>query len=367
MRYNHEIQITDSTPKKPENVLSQLWHALPQQFSTASPWRNPDVTCFSPLQAWKSRDVEDINPLNGKVKMVFRAYLGYPNTKTELPCGQCIGCRLDRARTWATRCMHEASLYKENCFITLTYSNVDDNPSLDKRDMQLFLKRLRKRYSEKSIRYFQCGEYGEDLGRKHHHIILFNYYPEDAVFFTRRNGNNLYLSKIISELWPHGLHSIGAVTFESACYVAKYCLKKITGDRSAEHYGDRLPEYVTMSRNRGIGHDFYQQFPGDIYNHDKCIISDTNITRPPKYYDTLHEKQNPHQLSALKTKRKLFASSNPDNCEERRETKNQLAKLKEARLAKRSFETGATTPCLPLVGGEADRPTGANQPPLPDK
>lgn len=303
------------------------------------------MPCYFPLTAWKSANIEDINPVTGKLKMVFREDQGFPNTKMELPCGQCIGCRLDRARSWAARCLHEASLYQKNSFLTLTYSeeNLKSN-SLNKRDIQLFMKRLRRKYPEEKIRFFQCGEYGDQFDRPHHHIILFNFDPPDKVPFRKTGDFTLYLSPVISELWPHGLHSIGDVTYDSACYVAKYCLKKITGKQADGHYGDRLPEFTTMSRKPGIGKDWYDRFSKDLYNHDKCVVAHNHILRPPKYYDSMYELDNPKHFRSLKSKRRENASLNPENCEERREIKNKLAKIKEQQKALRNYEKGVTTP-----------------------
>lgn len=293
--------------------------------------------CHYPLTAWKSRDTDDIGS-TGKVKMVFREDLGYPNTKTELPCGQCIGCRLDRSRSWAARCLHEASLYERNCFVTLTYK---DNPySLNKEDIPLMMKRLRKRNPDRSIRYFQCGEYGDQFGRPHHHVLFFNYFPEDYKYFKKRGDNKLYISEEISEVWPHGMHEIGNLTYDSACYTAKYCLKKIGGEKAEAHYQGRIPEYTTMSRRPGIGKLWYDKFKMDIYNTDKLVVTGNHIMRPPKYYDQLYDNEQPSLMRDLKTQRRKNASLNPENCEERREVKSALAKLKEKAMKKRLFEQG---------------------------
>lgn len=295
------------------------------------------MTCFFPLTAWKSNDLDDVNLATGKTRMVFRKDAGLPSTETQLPCGQCIGCRMDRSRSWAARIMNEAQLHEKNCFVTLTYNekHIGDG-SLNKRDMQLFMKKLRKRNPDIPIRYFQCGEYGTQLGRRHHHAILFGYYPEDAVFFRRLNGNNLYLSRTIADCWPHGLHSIGELTVDSAMYVAKYVTKKITGKDAEEHYQGKKPEFVTMSLKPGIGKEFYNTFKGDIYNHDKMVISNDFITRPPKYYDRMHELHFPDEFAAIKAKRRDFASSHQE-CEERLQIRNKLAHIKTKEI-KRSYE-----------------------------
>ncbi|AXH77491.1 MAG: replication initiator protein [Microviridae sp.] len=293
------------------------------------------MACFHPLTAWKSRDIDDINPSNGKLKMVFKPELGYPNTKTELPCGQCIGCRMDRARDWASRIMNEAQLHPSSCFITLTYQR--DNYSLNKRDIQLFLKRLRRKHEDIKIRFFQCGEYGEQFERPHHHVILFGYDFPDKVPFKRGGKHQQYISRELADLWPHGLHSIGTLTIDSAMYTARYVLKKFNGEKKDEHYQGRSPEYITMSRKPGIGKEFFEKFQSDIYNHDKLVINDRLILRPAKYYDRMFEQLNPTQMRRLKVDRKKRAMENPDNLSDRRAVKEEITKLKINKL-KRSIE-----------------------------
>lgn len=293
--------------------------------------------CHYPITAWKSRDLDDVSP-TGRVKMVFREDLGYPNTKIELPCGQCIGCRLDRARGWTARILHEASLHEENCFVTLTYK--DDPGTLNTKDMQNMMKALRKRHPNKSIRFFQCGEYGDLLGRPHHHLILFNHIPEDKKFFKLVNTHKQYVSEELSTVWPHGLSTFGELTYDSAAYVAKYCLKKINGEASSDHYQGRKPEYITMSRKPGIGKAWFEKFKTDIYNHDKLIMAGGFTIRPPKYYDELYDNIEPMHMRSLKAQRRKNATSNPDNCEDRREVKSALAKLKEERMKQRNYEKG---------------------------
>src|SRR3954449_8205389 len=91
--------------------------------------------------------------------------------KFSLPCGQCIGCRLERSRQWAMRCVHENKMHPRSSFVTLTYDdkNIPPAGSLSKRDFQLFMKRLRKSQSN-PLRFFACGEYGETTHRPHYHV-----------------------------------------------------------------------------------------------------------------------------------------------------------------------------------------------------
>jgi len=221
------------------------------------------VPCYSPLTGYRSR----VTGASGKRQIVFKSSEGYLDQPVEVPCGRCIGCRLEYSRQWAVRCVHEASLYDENSFLTLTYSpeNLPSNGSLVKRDLQLFFKRLRKSLPEKKIRYFACGEYGDRNGRPHYHVCLFNHNFRDRYLYTVRDGVALYRSESLERLWPAGFSTIGDVTFESAAYVARYTMKKFKGDEDEKkkHYEicdsetgeihDLLPEFAIMSRRPGIG------------------------------------------------------------------------------------------------------------------
>lgn len=301
------------------------------------------MPCYYPIRAWRSADFSSIGK-TGKLPLVFRQDQGLPNTEIEIACGRCIGCRLDKARQWAIRILFESTLYDQNCFITLTYNddNLPEGGSLNKRDIQLFFKRLRKAFPNQSIRYFQCGEYGDLLSRPHHHAIIFNFDFEDKVPFKRSGEYQLYVSKTLAKLWPYGIHSIGNLTFDSACYTARYILKKITGDNADEHYQGRLPEFVTMSRRPGIGKEWFELFSKDLYNHDVCVVSDDFIARPPKYFDTLYDLTDSDHLKILKKRRMKRAKDNPDNKYDRLEIRRKVAEIKQERI-RRQYETNGTT------------------------
>lgn len=259
---------------------------------------NYAMPCYKPLHAFKGKS-ED----RQKTLIVFKRSNSFRGEKIDLPCGQCIGCRLERSRQWATRCMHEASMYEKNCFLTLTYDDesIPENGSLCLNDFQLFMKRLRKQYG-KGIRYFHCGEYGENLGRPHYHALLFNHDFTDRKFWAKRNDFKLYTSNALRELWPMGHSVIGDVSFESAAYVARYVMKKVTGDRAADYYGPKIPEYTTMSRRPGIGKMWYEKFKGDVYPRDRVVIRG-HSTRPPRFYDNILDSEDPALLALLKINR----------------------------------------------------------------
>lgn len=287
------------------------------------------MTCYKPLQAYRSI----FKDRSGKNGIIFRKDSSYlPFSDFMLPCGRCIGCRIDRSRQWAARCVHEASLHECNSFITLTYADEHLPPlgSLVKSHFQKFMKRLRDRvfhyYSDLGmeppvIRYYHCGEYGEQFARPHYHACIFGFdFPDKIIWRVSPSGSNLYRSALLEDLWKFGHSSVGDVTFESAAYVARYVLKKFNGDLANYHYGvvckdsgeylgKLQPEYTTMSRRPGIGRDWYDQFKSDIYNEDRLVLSDGQIMRPPRYYDNLFEIEYPSDFANLKARRIKRAKS----------------------------------------------------------
>lgn len=259
--------------------------------------------CYHPLTAYRSRKGRD--PETGSWPVEFNVKEGFEDLKVQIPCGRCIGCRLERSRQWAVRCVHEAQMHEDNCFITLTYddAHMDERRSLNKRDFVLFMKKLRKRYGP-NIRFFHCGEYGEQLDRPHHHACLFNFDFLDKVLWSTRSGVRLYRSAALEELWPYGYSTIGSVTFESAAYVARYVMKKITGDRAEEHYDGREPEYVTMSRRPGIGRTWFEEYKDDLFPDDKCVVREGIVCKPPRYYDSLYDNIEPDEMKLIRYRRK---------------------------------------------------------------
>lgn len=302
------------------------------------------MTCYHPLQAYRGA----VNPATGKRGIRFTQPHPTKLESLQVPCGQCIGCRLERSRQWAIRCAHEASLYDTNAFVTLTYDedHLPSDGSLDKRTFQLFMKRLRKRFPTTKIRFFGCGEYGEKLSRPHYHLCLFNIDFPDKELLSDANNTRIYTSPALTELWPYGYSTIGDVTFESAAYVARYVTKKVTGDMAHDHYSTtdlstgeyahKLPEFVLMSRRPGIGRDWYDQYSGDLKKD--FITVRGNKMRPPKYYDSLTEKVDPSRFDATKARRKAAALANEaDNTHHRLAVKESI-KLNRFKQLKRAIE-----------------------------
>lgn len=206
----------------------------------------------------------------------------------KLPCGRCHGCRLERARQWAVRCMCELKYWRRNCFVTLTYADDAltfggaDHGILVPRDLTLFWKRLRK--SGVRFRYFGCGEYGDLNNRPHYHAIIFGYDFPDKQYKTTKNGSHYFTSPSLNRIWGHGDCLIGDATFESASYVARYVMKKRLGDTADTYAEDGItPEFVVMSRRPGIGSAFYDEFENDMFPRD-ALHTRGHSSTPPRYF-----------------------------------------------------------------------------------
>lgn len=275
----------------------------------------------------------------------------------KLPCGQCIGCRLERSRQWAVRMLHEAQMHEENSFLTLTYSpeNLPATGSLNKKHFQDFMKRLRGRLGGRRIRYFHCGEYGERLRRPHYHAILFGFDFPDKVFYKPVGDNGrLYISAMLDETWSHGFAVIGDVTFDSAAYVARYVTKKVTGPRADGHYlrfdketGEVFtepdgslshlePEYVTMSRRPGIAAGWFERFGSEVFPSDEVITRGVQA-RPPRYYDKLFEAAH-GDLDSIKARRVGRMRKHAENNTDFRLAIRERVKMAQFQQLKRGYE-----------------------------
>jgi hypothetical protein len=293
------------------------------------------MACTKPLQAWRS-PAGDI---------VFYDKGG--GDALELPCGQCIGCRMDRAKAWSIRCMHEAAMHDKNCFITLTYNNenLPKRGMLEYRDFQLFMKRLRKQ--AKNVRFYMCGEYGDQDGRPHFHALLFNWdFPDRVLWKKTGAGERLYRSAILEDLWRYGYSSVGDVTMKSAGYVARYVMKKVNGDAAKHHYyaghddetGECLwapAEFNRMSLKPGIGQAFFDKYYEDIYPEGKVVLEGGKKVKPPRFYDLKYKALYPDKFEEVQQARILKALEHrADNTPERLAVKEEVLKARVKNLVR---------------------------------
>jgi len=254
-------------------------------------------------------------------------------------------------------------------FLTLTYEVVPQHGTLVKKHFQDFMKRLRKSMpfdvppvpssliaselrgegpaglssgaisgppepTQRKIRFFHCGEYGDRSERPHYHAIIFGYWFTDSKQYKKsKSGKQLWTSKTLEKLWSHGRCAIGTVSYQSANYVARYIIKKITGDHAEGYYSrlvpdtgevvQVLPEYITMSTHPGIGALWLEKYQTDVYPSD-FVLGNGKKFPVPHYYDKLLRRKNAELLAQLKADRRR-----------RGITTRNIANSKPARLAVR--------------------------------
>lgn len=303
--------------------------------------------CDYPVTAYRS---SEFNPETGRYGLTFNPMRSLSGTAFKLPCGRCTGCKLEHSRQWGTRCMHEASLHPENSFLNLTFDreHLPVDYSVHPRHMQLFFKKLRKLIYPKKVRFFLGAEYGDLNQRPHYHVILFNHDFNDKIFYERTDrGDILYTSKTLTNLWGQGFCTLGAVTFASACYTARYAVKKITGLRASEHYLREHPdhhficrvrsEFSLMSRGDnsgdpiwggGIGSGWIAKYKDDTYKDDSVIVNE-HPTKPPRFYD---QKLSEEELHQTQQQRRLKAEDRP-KVPRTFNAENARAKVRDARIS----------------------------------
>jgi len=270
------------------------------------------MACFKPLSAHRAGD--------GSVVVLNRREGRYGESHLQLRCGQCVGCRIDRARMWSLRIVHEAELHDHTCFVTLTYDkdHVPRDGGLRVSDWQKFAKRLRKRVGR--FRFFHCGEYGDTNLRPHYHACLFGLdFSADRVLVEDRGpANKMWTSGILDSVWGLGSTTIGVLNRTTAEYVARYVVKKMKEKRedfvdaneeyrridpaTGEEYYVRR-EYITMSRRPGIGAAWLERFHMDVYPSDE-VVSDGRIYRPPDFYDKKMEERDPVFMEGVREARR---------------------------------------------------------------
>jgi len=289
------------------------------------------VPCYNPVRAFKSptpgpSGKHDIRFLRGNSTVPIH-YL-----EIELPCGGCIGCRLEHSRQWAVRCMHEASLHDQNCFLTLTYDDdhLPEDGSLSRTAFPSFMKRLRKAFPAKRIGYYHVGEYGETTFRPHYHALLFGFMFPDMVRYKGEGERTLYTSQTLDRLWGLGECKIGALTFESAAYVARYTMKKQRGQQTYRRRNvrtgevhDLVPEFSTMSLKPALGKKWFERFHGDVYPDDFVVVNGKQ-QKPPRYYDKLLAQEAFESVKAKRHERAQKPAVKADNSPERRAVREQV-------------------------------------------
>lgn len=307
------------------------------------------MTCANPNFGYRKKGTKN--------KLRFEQSLRNNSQYEELilNCKKCKSCKFHSTRTWSLRCDQEASMHKNNTWVTLTYRNSSLPPdsSLWRPDLKYFIEDLRKKYVPKNpkehekITYFACGEYGEQYGRPHYHICLFNFKFPDQYFhkYNKKTKVSYFRSPSLERLWPNGFSDCSELTAAAAAYTARYCLKKKYGVDAIKAYnyrdpetGEKIsltPEFVQMSTNPAIGKRWW------IDNYDDTR-KDFIMWRGQRhsictYYDKLEEKLFPDNLALKKIKRREALENQEPITIQRRETVNKILQMREKRLI-RAFE-----------------------------
>jgi len=275
-------------------------------------------------------------------QIVFHA--GQGTTPIDIPCGQCIGCRIDRTRDWSVRALHEAQMHQDNCVVTLTYRE-DALPFggyLHYPDFKLFIRKLRKRVP---VRFFMCGEYGEKFERPHYHAILFGINFADRKQLKKtKAGTAIYTSELLSSLWTHGFAHLADFEPSAARYIAGYIMKKVVGSKARAHYehvangGSYVPEFGRMSLKPGIGYKWFEKFGHtDAYPHDQCVM-DGQLVPVPRFYNRKLKETDSIGFALLKAQReRKFAEKIPDTFPARLIVREKVARARLS-LKSRSLE-----------------------------
>jgi len=233
--------------------------------------------------------------------------------------------------------MHEKQMHEASSFLTLTYDDehLPANGSLSKRELQLFMKRLRKADGDGGIRFYACGEYGSTLFRPHYHILLFNRDFSDKRFVKNSgSGEPLFRSDAVSRIWEGGEHWLGSVTPESCAYVARYVLKKVGQEITPDGCE---PEFACRSMRPGIGATWFAKYHKGVYDWDSVVFGE-HETRPPRYYDLKFEAIDPGRLEVLKRRRRRLASMNrADSTKARLRVREVFQLRKDAFFSKRGL------------------------------
>ena len=290
------------------------------------------MSCYHPLLGYPAGVSRETGKMQYHIVPASDPRVMDPYWKDQLiqiPCGKCIGCRLEYSRQWANRCMLELQYHDSAYFVTLTYNEehvprtgLHGEMSLRKRDFQLFMKRLRKKYSDDRIRFYAAGEYGTTTQRPHYHAILFGLHLDDLQVYKSKDSFKYFTSPGLQRVWsvvesskdsitplaqPLGYVVVAPVTWETCAYTARYTSKKANtqSPQFFESFGIE-PPFTLMSRKPGIGRDFYDDHP-DVYQHEFINVSTKNggkKFRPPKYFDRLLEQDDPELFVQLKEQRK---------------------------------------------------------------
>lgn len=223
-----------------------------------------------------------------------------------VPCGKCVNCRQNKRNSWVYRLECEARHYPLSLFVTLTYDDehlptarigndlfAQDVPVVSKRDVQLFMKRLRRKYEDMRFRYFVTSEYGTQNGRPHYHMILFGF-P-----YTGKVAGDL-----LAESWQNGFVQAHPLTVKEISYVCKYMYEKSIIPSYLQDIREYKP-FMLCSRDPGIGYHYLTHQIVDFYRaHPRSYVrtySGLRMAIPRYYVDKLYDDDMKEFLKELRS------------------------------------------------------------------
>lgn len=223
------------------------------------------ISCLNPVEAFDF-GVKS----NGKRRITFSPSEALDHAfrprSLLLPCGRCTLCRHAKRVDLTCRLVKECSQFDDISFLTLTYDDqhlpINDQgfPTLRKRDIQLFLKRLRRHlsyhYGLDHLRFAAAGEYGKRGRRPHWHLMIFGWLPSDLFVWQHKPKYDIYRSPTIESLWPFGFSTVG----RGNGAVGRYCAKYITKDGLKVHASQTPECFWSSRRDGGLGAPYWDKF-----------------------------------------------------------------------------------------------------------
>lgn len=274
---------------------------MPDGWAQPRIWK-PEETAVDGVRSWSSEPPD-------KVRAYQKQFLW--TRELVLPCGHCVGCRLDNARMWSMRMMHEARYSKHTYFVTLTYADENLPPDADLRysDLRDFFKRARHHYQGEpaptsrrpnarqvtleapAFRYFACGEYGDRTLRPHYHFAAFDFKIDDLRPFKQTASGWYFISESLRQVWRHGHVIVAPLEWSSASYISRYVTKKMRGQdiriKRLAANEDEEAEYYTVQRafqSKGLGLRWYEDNKQEVWDLDACLFRGQYLVKVPRYY-----------------------------------------------------------------------------------
>lgn len=266
------------------------------------------MACEHPMRAYARADGSGISFYKRKDPQ----YWVEPYTGLAIPCGHCILCRSEQARQQAIRIEHEARMWVESSFVTLTYTDkhLPKYGSLDYAATARFWKRIKMHFHRKQLgklRYYMVGEYGDETLRPHYHACIFGQaFVQDRIII-RTKPTLLWTSPLLESIWGLGQVSVGALTFETARYAASYVTKKLAAKQQYVRTDEETGELIRLEQprafmSRNLAKDWWLKWKQGVIDHDYVVINGKR-QKPPKAYDRWLREVDEKKAAEIKAQR----------------------------------------------------------------